>query len=191
MRFATPNRLGEPDLAGIEHLRRAAYPALVSGPVGFLAEMAARLAATGVQRAVARGDSAPIYDWLMTLVSLQGISDRVALAWDAEHGGITWAEVNATLHARPSCPRLRSWGRFQGCGYRKGRGTCVEPGQYQSCPLPKRALRKGGLNVAAFSLALFIRDVCAGDFVAWLDASLAHADPGLGSAGPGSPRCGP
>jgi len=179
------------DGAGIEHLRRVIYPALVSGPVDFLDGIAARLTGAGVQRAVAERNTAPIYDWLMTLVSLQGISDRVALAWDAEHGGITWAEVNATLHARPSCPRLRSWGRFQGCGYRKGRGTCVEPGQYQSCPLPKRALRKGGLNVAAFSLALFIRDVCAGDFVAWLDASLAHADPGLGSAGPGSPRCGP
>ncbi len=170
------------DPAGIAHLRQVAYPALVSGPVGFLGEIAVRLAAAGVQCAVARRDSAPIYDWLMTLVSLQGISDQVALGWDAEHGGVTWAEVNRALDARPSCPRLRSWGRFQGCGYRKGRGTCAEPGHYQRCPLPKRALRKGGLNVAAFGLALFVREVCAGDFVAWLDASLAHADPGPGSA---------
>jgi len=109
------------DPAGIAHLRQVAYPALVSGPVGFLGEIAVRLAAAGVQCAVARRDSAPIYDWLMTLVSLQGISDQVALGWDAEHGGVTWAEVNRALDARPSCPRLRSWGRFQGCGYRKGR----------------------------------------------------------------------
>ena len=81
MSLATPNRLGEPDPAGIAHLRRVAYPALVSGPVKFLDEMAARLAATGVQRAVARRDSAPIFDWLMTIVSLQGIGDRVALGW--------------------------------------------------------------------------------------------------------------
>jgi len=182
MPLATPNRLVEPDLAGVEHLRRVAYPALVSGPVDFLDEMAARLAAGGVQRAIARRDSAPIYDWLMTLVSLQGISDAVALGWDAQHGGITWAEVTSAFASRPSCPRLRSYGRFQGCGYRKGRGTCAEPAHQRGCPLPRHALRKGGLAVAAYSLALFFRDVCAGDFIAWLDASLAHADPGLGSA---------
>jgi len=64
---------------------------------------------------------------------------------------------------------------------RKGRGTSAEPAHQQGCPLPRHALRKGNLNVAAYSLALFIRGVCAGDFVAWLDASLAYADPGLGS----------
>jgi len=71
-------------------------------------------------------------------------------------------------------------GAIQGCGYRKGRETCAEPAHQQGCPLPRHALREGNLNVAAYGLALFIRDVCAGDFVAWLDASLAYADPGLG-----------
>lgn len=178
---ARPTRT-TPDPAGIDHLRRVALPALLMGPVGYLDEVAARLAAAGVQRAVAAHNTAPIYDWLMTLVSLQGISDAVALGWDARHGGITWAEVSAALDARPSCPRLRYHPRFVGCGYRKGTGTCSEPSHLPRCPLPRHPLRKGGLTVAAYSLALFIRDVCAGDFVAWLDASLAHADPGGGSA---------
>ncbi len=170
------------DRTGIEHLRRVAYPALVSGPVDFLDGIAARLTGAGVQRAVAERNTAPIYDWLMTIVALQGISDAVALGWDARHGGISWAEVSGALSARPSCPRLRSYGRFQGCGYRRGRGTCAELAHQRECPLPRHALRKGGLAVAAYSLALFIRDVRAGDFVAWLDASLAHADPGPDSA---------
>ncbi len=93
---------------------------LVSGPVKFLDEMAARLAATGVHRAVARRDSAPIFDWLMTIVSLQGIGDRGALGWDAEHGGITWAEVIRALDTRPSCPRLRSWGQFRAAAIERG-----------------------------------------------------------------------
>ncbi len=170
------------DGAGIEHLRRVTYPALVSGPVDFLDGIAARLTGAGVQRAVAERNTAPIYDWLMTIVALQGISDPVALGWDARHGGISWAEVDRALDARPSCPRLRSYGRFQGCCYRKGPGTCAEPAHQRGCPLPRHALRKGGLNVAAYGIALFISEVCAGDFVAWLDASLTHADPGPDSA---------
>jgi hypothetical protein len=40
-------------------------------------------------------------------------------------------------------------------------------------------LRKGALNQAAYSLFLFIRDVCEGDIVAWLDDQLAGADVGI------------
>ncbi len=167
---------------GVNHLWPVAYPALLLAPIDFVEEIADRLATRHIQDAVARHDTAPIFDWLMTLVSLQGISDAVALGWDARHGGITWAEVNSALVARPSCPRLRSFGRFQGCGYRRARGICAEPAHQGGCPLPRHALRKGGLAVAAYSLALFIRDICAGDFVAWLDASLTDADPGPGSA---------
>ncbi len=176
---------------GVDHLWPVAYPGLLLAPIDFVEEIADRLATRHIQDAVARHDTGPICDYLLSLVSLQGISDSVALGWDARHGGITWAAVDTFLRSRPSCPRLGSYWRFQGCGYRKGAGTCAEPDHQPCCPLPRTALRKGGLAVAAYSLALFIRDVCAGDFVAWLDASLAHADPGPGSAtvpkGSGSP----
>ena len=39
-------------------------------------------------------------------------------------------------------------------------------------------MRKGGLNVAAYSLFLLIRDVCRGDLVGWIDDRLASSDPG-------------
>ena len=128
-----------------------------------------------------RRDSGPIFDWLMTLVALQGISDDVAFGWDERHGGVRWAEVDEALRARPSCPRLQSYWHFHGCGYRKGTGVCAEPGHLPRCPLPRLKLRKGGLNQSAFHLALFVRDVCRRDLVAWLDARLAQADPGLGA----------
>jgi len=178
MRVSPPTIPFDIERAGIDHLRRVATPALHLAPNDFIAEIAARLAAVGIQDAVARHDSGPICDFILSLVSLQGISDLVAFGWDARHGGIRLAEVDAALRTDPSCPRLRSFWRFQGCGYRKGSGTCAEPDHQPRCPLPRHALRKGHLNVAAYSLALFVRDTCGGDLVSWLDASLAHADHG-------------
>ena len=42
--------------------------------------------------------------------------------------------------------------------------------------MPSHPLRKGDLNQAAYSLFLFIRDVCDGDLVGWIDQRLAGAD---------------
>ncbi|WP_237480604.1 hypothetical protein [Lichenibacterium dinghuense] len=170
--------------SGLAHLARVVAPALHLAPTNFVEEIAARLAEAGVQDAVARHDPGPIYDWLIGLVALQGISDDVAFGWDERHGGARWAEVDGALRTRPSCPRLRSYWDFaadRGCGYRKGLGTCAEPGHLLRCPLPRPPLRKGGLNQSAFHLALFFRDVCGGDLVGWLDARLAEADLGRGA----------
>ena len=168
--------------SALEHLRQVAYPALALAPTDFVEEISARLAEAGIQDAVRRHDSGPMCDHVLALVSLQGISDSVAFGWDARHGGVKWAEVSAALRSRPSCPRLQSFWHLhrEGCGYRKGAGSCAEPAHQPRCPLPRHELRKGHLNVSAYSLTTFVRDVCAGDLVAWLDASLAQADPGPG-----------
>ena len=173
--------------AALDHIRRVTHPALVLAPTDFVEEIAARLAKAGIQDAVARRDSALIYEGhLLPIISLQGISDDVAFGWDERHGGVRWAQIDAALRSRPSCPRLRSYWHFDGCGYRKGTGACAEPGHLPRCPLPRLPLRKGVLNQSAFHLALFIRDVCDGDVVGWLDARLASADPGLGAPGRGA-----
>lgn len=160
------------------HALAVTRPALDLAEPDFLDEIAARLRDAGVVDAVARRDPAPVYDWLMTLVALQGISDQVAFSFDAAHGGIAHAEVAAALAASPSCPRLRCYWSFAGCGYRKGSGRCAEPHHRRRCPLPRHPLRKGALNVASYSLFLFVRDVCCGDFVSWIDARLAAVDLG-------------
>ena len=175
-----PHQLGRSERA-YEHLQRVTRPALLLMSPAFLDEIAARLAEAGIQDAVARRDTGPIFDWLMPLIALQGISDAIAFDYDARHGGITFAQVEAALRAEPSCPRLRCHWSFEACGYRKGACICAEPGHLGRCPLPRHPLRKGNLNVAAYGLFLFIRDVCGADLVRWIDARLAAADPGQGA----------
>ncbi len=154
-------------------------PALLLASPDFLDEIAGRLRESGIQDAVARHDPAPIFDWMAGLLALQGISDQAAFGFDAANGGITFAEIAASLSRSPSCPRLRSYWSFSECGYRKGTGLCAEPRHRPRCPLPRHQLRKGGLNRASYSLFLFIRDVCGGDLVGWIDHQLEVADPGL------------
>src|SRR4051794_39458245 len=149
-------------------LERVTRPALIAAPASYLDDIAACLAEAGIQAAVAARATAPIFDWLMPLISLQGISDVIALDYDARHGGVTFAGVQAALHGQPSRPRPRCHWSFDACSYRKGAGPCIEPAHQSRCPLPHHPLRKGNLNVAAYGLALFFRDVCEGDFVAWI-----------------------
>src|SRR5215216_4756838 len=56
----------------------------------------------------------------------------------------------------------------------------MSPELYPACPLPALPLRRGTLNQMAYSLFLFIRDVCAGDLVGWLDERLTAAGPPRG-----------
>ena len=162
-----------------EHVVAATRPALLLASPDFLNEIAGQLREAGIQDAVARHDPAPIFDWMVGLLALQGISDQAAFSFDAANGGITAAEIAAALGRSPSCPRLRSYWSFSECGYRKGSGLCAEPRHRPRCPLPRHRLRKGGLNQASYSMFLFIRDVCGGDLVGWIDHRLEIVDPGL------------
>ena len=112
-------------------------------------------------------------DWF----SFQGISDAAAEAYIAEHGNVTYAEIARALAERPcSCSKLTAFGSYVGCGYRKGRQTCAQPNLISECPVPSHDLRNGNLNRAAYSLFLFLRDVCQGDLVGFIDLILAEAD---------------
>ena len=165
------------------HVVAVIRPALLLASASFLDDIASRLREAGIQDAITRRDTAPVFDWLISLIALQGISDAVAFGYDAKHGGISYADIGAALARGPSCPRLPCYWAFADCGYRKSSGQCAEPGHRRHCPLPRHPLRKGGLNVAAYSLYLFIRDVCGGDVVRWIDGRLAAADPGLTGVG--------
>ena len=140
------------------------------------------MAADGVQAAVDRHDTATLFDWIVRLLDRQGISNAAAIGFAERHGSTRWHDVDAALARAPLCPKLRSYWHFHGCGYRKGARTCARPDLLEGCLLPRLPARKGGLNQAAFSLALFIRDICGGDLVGWIDHRLAAADPGAGSS---------
>ncbi len=59
-----------------------------------------------------------------------------------------------------------------------GKPPICAPSQITSAavPCPGHDLRNGHLNQAAYALFLFIRDVCNGDLVSWIDKRLAAAD---------------
>ena len=80
-------------------------PALLLAPASFLDDIRANLASEGVQDAVARQETAPIFDWLMKLVQLQGISDAIAFA--DKHGLPHWADIASTLRQRSARANLR------------------------------------------------------------------------------------
>ena len=164
------------------HCLAVVRPALLLAPRTYLQDVVERLAAEGIQAAVALRDTATLFGWIVRLIDRQGISNAAAIGFAERHGSARWQDVDAALAHAPRCPKLRSYWHFHDCGYRKGARTCARPEQLEGCVLPRLPARKGGLNQAAFGLALFIRDICNGDLVGWIDGRLAAADPGVGVA---------
>jgi hypothetical protein len=144
----------------------------LAGSASYLDDVRADLRACGIMRAVRDHDTVALFDWLVELLSYQGISDSVAAGYIAQHGSVRWADIAECLSRRPSCPKLAGYWRFTDCRYHKGSGPCAEPSSIGGCPLPRHPLRNGRLNQMAYSLFLFMRDVADHDFVGWIDAQL-------------------
>ena len=117
-----------------------------------------------------------MFDWLISALSYQGISDQVATEYMERHGRARWADIDAKVAAGPTCPKLASYWHFHGCRYDKISRTCSEPDHIDGCPLPSHQLRNGRLNQMAYSLFLFIRDIADGDLVGWIDRQFQGAD---------------
>ena len=147
-----------------------------AAPCSLLSDLRERLERQGVPAAVAAHDTPALFDWLMPTLSYQGVSDAVAWGYMDRYGSVSHAEVAAALAAGPACPRLRCYWSYAECGFAKGAYTCGSPEHLDGCPVPRHDLRNGRLNQTAYSLALFLRDVCGGDLVGWLDARLHAAD---------------
>jgi hypothetical protein len=144
----------------------------LAGSASYLDDIRADLRDCGIVRAIKDHDTPALFDWLVEMVSYQGISDSVAAGYMAQHGNVRWADVADGLSRRPSCPKLAGYWRFTGCRYHKGSGSCAEPSHIDGCPLPRHPLRNGRLNQMAYSLFLFMRDVADNDFVGWIDSQL-------------------
>ncbi|WP_062014874.1 hypothetical protein [Aureimonas sp. AU4] len=167
------------DITAAEFLLRVALPSLLLAPTDYISAIEEILIADGVTTAVARRDTPFLVDWLIAVSQFQGISDRNAAAFTAKHGLVGWGDIADSLRPNPSCPRLRSFWSFNECGYRKASYACAEPGHLTNCPLPHHPTRKGSLIQAAYALFFFVRDLCDGDLIGWIDQRLADADPGL------------
>jgi hypothetical protein len=64
-----------------------------SRSANLIAETRASLRAEGICSAVRHHDSAPLFDWLITMLSYRGISDRVAADYLERHGQATWRAI--------------------------------------------------------------------------------------------------
>jgi hypothetical protein len=171
-----------PGQEGLDHaVRLIRQVCQLSRSVNLIAETRTSLRAEGVTSAIRHHDSAALFDWLITMLSYRGISDRVAADYLERHGQATWQAIEHDLQRGPSCPKLKSYWHFHGCRYSKQHYTCAEPEHLPQCPLPKYWLRNGGLNQTAFSLYLFIRDVADGDLAGWIDRRLQAASKPAGS----------
>jgi hypothetical protein len=148
----------------------------LSGSPSYIQDLREGLSERGIIRAVRNHDTATLFDWLIEIFSLQGISDAVAIGYIAQHGNIGYAAIADALSQTPSCPRLGGYWRFYDCQYAKATGSCSEPSHIDACPLPCHSLRNGRLNQTAYSLFFFMRDVAGGDFVDWIDLQLASVD---------------
>ena len=137
----------------------------LAGTASLIDDNRADLRAEGIPSAIRRHDTATLFDWLVSALSYQGISDQVAYDYMERHGSATWADIDAKVAASPTCPKLQSYWHFHGCRYDKISRTCSEPDHIDGCPLPTHQLRNGRLNQMAYSLFLFVRDIADGDLV--------------------------
>jgi hypothetical protein len=163
--------------SAIDHAVRVVHTVCcLAGSASLIDDIRAELRAEGIPTAIRRRDTAPLFDWLMSALSYQGISDQVAAEYMDRHGRAQWADIAAKVAAGATCPKLQSYWHFHGCRYDKLSRTCAEPDHIDACPLPTHDLRNGRLNQMAYSLFLFIRDVAEGDLVGWIDRQLQTAD---------------
>src|SRR6267378_7449323 len=96
----------------------------LAGSMSFLDEIDAEIREAGLGKAVAGGHTPPVFDWLLSTFSYQGISDRVARSYMEKHGTASWSEIEAALRLPPSCGKLRNYWTYEGCRYDKGSFTC-------------------------------------------------------------------
>ena len=84
----------------------------IAGQVTWIDDLRYDAIEGGLVAAVADHDTAAIFDWLMRMLSFQGISDAVAERYMDRHGNVTWAEIEACLGTNPSCDKLQGIGRL-------------------------------------------------------------------------------
>jgi hypothetical protein len=166
-----------PNTSAIDHAVRVVHSVCcLAGAASLIDDIRADLRAERIPTAIRRHDTATLFDWLISALSYQGISDQVASEYMERHGRPRSADIDAKVAAGPTCPKLKSYWHFHGCRYDKISGTCSGPDHIDTCPLPSQQLRNGRLNQLAYSLFLFIRDIANGDLIGWIDRRFQGAD---------------
>jgi hypothetical protein len=69
----------------------------LAGSASYLDDLRADLRDRGVVRAVRDHDTPALFDWLIKILSFQGISDSVASEYIVRHGSVRWSDISAAL----------------------------------------------------------------------------------------------
>ena len=77
----------------------------LAGPFDLLDFVRQELRRHGILAAVRHHDTPAIYDWLMSVMSFQGIANRVAEGYLDRHGNVTWADIDASLVQAAGLPK--------------------------------------------------------------------------------------
>ena len=131
-----------PDSGALDHAVRVMHGVCcLAGSASLIDDIRAELRAEGVLSAIRRHDIAPLFDWLMSALSYQGISDRVAYDYMEQHGRARWPDIEQKFSPGTTCPKLQSYWHYHGCRYDKLSRTCAEPDHIGACPVPSHDLR--------------------------------------------------
>ena len=137
--------------------------------------------------AVRDRDTPALYDWLVTELSYQGISDQVAAGYMEHHGKATSQAIAGDLEARPSCPKLASYWHFPTADTARATTPAASQTICRSvlCPIlvSERKAEPDGL----FAVPVHSR-VAGGDLVGWIDRRSTRLPGRQGPAG--WPECG-
>ena len=84
------------DTAALDQAVKVIYRVCcLAGAADLLDEIRAELQAEGIPRVIRHHEVAPLFDWLASALSYQGISDRVAADYMARHGRPRWHDIDA------------------------------------------------------------------------------------------------
>src|SRR3984893_9019428 len=85
--------------AAINHAVRLIHAICgLAGSPTLIDEARAELRADKVGAAIRSRATGPVFDWLMSALSYQGISDQVAYDYMERHGRVTWRQIKEGLN---------------------------------------------------------------------------------------------
>lgn len=113
------------------------------------------------------GKNARLFKTLIGAFKYVGGSDYVnQKIWQEMNPKPTYYRLKREIKTA-KCSKLATFDQFNNCGYKKNT-SCNEPQFFKRCQLPKYNMRNGKLNQMVFSVYLFLRDSCEGDFIGFV-----------------------
>jgi hypothetical protein len=74
----------------------------LAGVPSYVDDLRADLRENGVLAAVTDHDTPRLFGWLMSILSYQGIANRIVEDFIQQHGNVTWSDIEQTLAASPT-----------------------------------------------------------------------------------------